>query len=306
MCHDFPVLFDANHLAYVTRTRPQTLGGMRSQPWRFYRPFWIPKRRGGSREINAPTPALRNVQAWIASEVLASFRPHECCHGFVKGRSIVSNAKPHVAHRVLLAIDIRDFFGSVSPSVVFRLFRRVGYSVDVSKLLTSLTTLRGALPQGAPTSPMLANMAAYSLDCRLNGYARRHALVCTRYADDLTFSGYSSGGQPVKRTIESILRDEGFAPNESKTRYMRRDVRQEVTGVVVNERLNAPRDRRRWLRQEIYYLTKYGVENHLRARGYDQRRYKEFLYGHVAALNQTRPDEAGRYFRLLDEVDWPY
>jgi len=222
----------------------------------------------------------------------------------VRGRSVVTNARPHVGSEVILKLDISDFFGNVKRTAIFRTFRFVGYSRRVSNLLTDLTTLDGALPQGAPTSPDLANMAAYRLDVRLSGFAAKNELVYTRYADDLTFSGKFTPME--QRTIEHIMRDEGFAPNEKKLRYLLPDGRQSVTGIVVNAKLNWPRPRRRWLRQEVYYLRRFGVDGHLEARGIDRSRYKEFIYGHVFALRALHRSEGEALLNELDQVDWPY
>jgi RNA-directed DNA polymerase len=142
------------------------------------------------------------------------------------------------------------------------------------------------------------------LDVRLSAFAEKHALTYTRYADDLTFGGVIDPRE--QRTIELIVRREGFAPNEAKLRYLRPSQRQSVTGIVVNESVNWPRDRRRWLRQEVYYLEKFGLESHLLSRKYVRGEYKEFLYGHLYALNSVRPDEARPLLTRVDAVDWAY
>jgi RNA-directed DNA polymerase len=241
----FPVIFDQQHLSHVTAVPSRIIGLMRRDPERFYAPFLIAKRNGGSRLVNAPSPELKKVQHWIQKNITSNFLHHSACHGFVKGRSIVTNADPHVGAPTILKLDIQNFFGSVFREDVYRAFRFVGYTKDVANLLTELTTLAGSLPQGAPTSPDLANYGAYRLDVRLTRFAETRDLVYTRYADDLTFSGSLVPFE--QRTIEGIMRDEGFRPNEKKLRYLLPDERQAVTGVVVNERLNWPRWRRRWL-----------------------------------------------------------
>jgi retron-type reverse transcriptase len=207
---------------------------------------------------------------------------------------------------LILKLDIKNFFGSVKRKAIFRSFRRLGYSREVSDLLTSVVSLNGSLPQGAPTSPALANYAAFRLDVRISAYAAKRGISYTRYADDLTLSGALVGDRRVRRTVEKIMRDEGFSPNESKRRYVQRHERQAVTGVVVNDRLNWPRERRRWLRQEIHYLQRFGVESHLAKRLSTRSAYKEYIYGHVFALNMVRPDEAGAHLAVLDSLDWPY
>lgn len=306
MENGFPVLFDQAHLAWATGVPSSVIAAMRRRPGSFYSEFRIPKRGGGSRVITAPSPALKQIQSWIHREIISQLEVHDACHGFVSGRSIVTNAEPHANEDIVLKLDLRDFFRTVDRSRVYRVFRRIGYSRDVARMLTALTTVGGALPQGAPTSPGLANVAAERLDHRLSRFCDRRQVVYTRYADDLTFSGELVTASSTKRTIERIIRDEGFIPHETKARYLGKHQRQSVTGIVVNDHVNWPRDRRRWLRQEVYYLSRYGVDEHLRRREVDERGYKEFVYGHVYALNMVRPAEAARYLKTLDGVDWPY
>lgn len=306
LARGFPVLFDDAHLSFATGVPLRTIGYVRSHPDRFYSEFRIGKRGGGSRPIRAPKPSLRALQQWIARNVLTAFEPHPCCHGFVRGRSIVTNASEHVGKPLVFKVDLADFFGSVPRSRIFGVFRRAGYTRSMANLLADLTTLDNGLPQGAPTSPALANITAFTLDCRLAGWARRHDISYTRYADDLAFSGALWTTRHFARTVFRIVHDEGFRVNEHKTRLVRQNQRQLVTGVVVNDVAHWPRWRRRWLRQEIYYLRKYGIDDHMARRGVDNSFYKEFVYGHVYALNQLHPDEARAYLDVLDALDWPY
>jgi retron-type reverse transcriptase len=304
LSRDLPPLFDAAHLAQACGLDRQLLGTIRHRPDRFYNQFVIRKRNGGSRELAAPTPPLRAIQDWLNLFVVSQLPVHHAAHGFRRGRSILTNAEPHVGSRYVFKLDIKDFFGSVSRRQVFRAMRRLGYRREIADLLTTLLTLSDKLPQGAPTSPAVANNAAYGLDVRIAGYTGRRDIAYTRYADDITLSGVQVADSRVRRTVEKIMRDEGFAPNEAKRRYVRSDERQLVTGIVVNDKVDWPRDRRRWLRQQIHYLSRFGVESHLRARGITRARYREFIYGHVYALNMVRPDEARSYLELLDQVDW--
>lgn len=302
----YPPLFDLKHLAFVTGISPDTIRRLLEAPGSYYDEFRIPKRMGGSRLIVAPQPELKRVQQWLQRNVTCVLPMHELAHGFRRARSIVSNARPHAAAESVMKMDLQDFFGTVPKSTVFRSLRRAGYSQPVAEAMARLATLNGFLPQGAPTSPDLANAAAYRLDLRLNGLSAKHQLRYTRYADDLTFSGSAVREPPVRRAVEFIIRDSGFRPNEAKTRVMTGAGQNRVTGVVVNDGLSWPRARRRWLRQEVHYLGAHGVVGHLGTRGYDQPAYKEFIYGHVYALRQLHREEADVHLRVLDVVDWPY
>lgn len=306
MENGFPVLFDVGHLAHVVGVSPQVVGYIAARPARFYSDFRIPKRTGGSRLISAPVPTLKRIQSWIHNEITSTIEVHPACHGFVRGRSIATNAAPHVRADIIMKLDITDFFGSVQREQVYRVFRRLGYSPGMADVLTDLTTLNGAVPQGAPTSPDLANAAAGEMDFRLATFCRQRTVVYSRYADDLTFSGRAVTSRKTVRTIEHIVRNCGFQPNEKKKRFMSPATRQAVTGIVVNEYVNWPRERRRRLRQDVHFLETYGVDEHLARRGIDTRGYKEHIYGSVYALNAVKPVEAQLLLRKLDDVAWSY
>jgi RNA-directed DNA polymerase len=301
-----PVLFSVAHLAHAVGLPGDELGLIISRLDLHYSAFRVRKRRGGSRLIEAPSVQLKHIQRWIQSNVTALLPSSAAAHGFRPGRSIKTNAEPHVGTELLVQYDIRDFFGSITTSDVMRAFRLLGYSTGVSRALTALTTFRGALPQGAPTSPDLANFAARTLDARLSGLSEKNGAAYTRYADDLTFSSGGASDPRFRRAVEFIIRDSGFTPHDDKTRYTSQATQQRVTGVVVNEKLNWPRDTRRWLRQEVHYLERFGVDHHLARRRSNRGRYKEYIYGHVLALNSVRPDLGGELLGRLDRIEWPY
>ncbi|HRI49093.1 MAG TPA: reverse transcriptase family protein [Pseudomonadota bacterium] len=164
-----------------------------------YVEFTIPKASGEPRRITAPRPRLKKLQRKILDELLVKCAPHEAAHGFVRGRSVVSNARPHAGAALVIKMDLRDFFPTIHFRRVAGLFQYYGYETEVAAALASLCTHRpqlpggrplwpGVLPQGAPTSPALANILCRRLDSRLGGLARRAGATYTRYADDLTFS----------------------------------------------------------------------------------------------------------------------
>lgn len=305
MQRGFPVLFDQHHLAVVAGVSSQTIGQIRSNPAAYYTRFRIPKQRGGSRLIAAPTVQLRKILDWLHIHLTSRLAVHHAAHGFRRGRSIVTNATPHVGAAAVLRLDLEDFFGTVRASHCAASLRDAGYSRGVSALLAELMTLDGALPQGAPTSPDVANTAAFPLDEVLTAIARRRNLCYTRYADDLTFSGNEIDTDVLMLVGRAISRA-GFRLQDRKSRILRAHQRQLVTGLVVNDQADWPRSRRRWLRQEVHMLERFGVDAHLARRGPSRSGYKEFIYGHVYALHQTRPAEARAYLARLDSVAWPY
>lgn len=241
--------------------------------------FRIPKKSGGERLISAPMPRLKAAQAWVLHEILEKLALHPAAHGFVRGRSIVSNARPHVGHALLINVDLKDFFPTVGYPRVKGLFGALGYSEEVATLLGLLCTepdvdeliLDGQryfvaqgerhLPQGAPTSPAITNLLCRRLDRRLQTMADELGFVYTRYADDLTFSaGTEDVGQAaeVLRRLRNIVAHEGFVVHPDKTRVLRRGRRQEVTGVVVNHKPGVPRDVLHRFRATLFQIEKDG------------------------------------------------
>ncbi|TXH61998.1 MAG: RNA-directed DNA polymerase [Thiothrix sp.] len=236
-----------------------------------YTRFEIPKRSGGMRAIWAPLPQLKQVQHWILHEILERLVVHGSAHGFISGRSIATNAAEHTNSQVLVKVDIKNFFPSISWRRVKGVFRKAGYPEQIATLLALLCTespremvehdgkpvyvalADRCLPQGAPTSPALTNALCLGLDRRLTGFAQKAGWRYTRYADDLSFSlPLTHQEKPeISRllgTLKRILGDEGFELNVQKTRVIRTGDVQEVTGLVVNGD-QAPRVSRQLKRQ---------------------------------------------------------
>ncbi|VAW75852.1 Retron-type RNA-directed DNA polymerase [hydrothermal vent metagenome] len=248
---------------------------------RHYKQFDMSKKSGGIRRIAAPMPRLKRLQYWILDNILNLLPLHTAAHGFVAGRSIISNAKDHMGSEIVINLDLENFF----PTIIYRrvkgLFRSFGYSEQISTILGLICTefdfeqvkLDGQhyfvgsgerkLPQGAPTSPAISNLICQRLDRRLAGMAKAMAYRYTRYADDLTFSS-KSPARPVQKLLwrsRQIIRDEGFIINKPKTRIMRQHRRQEVTGIVINEKMSVNRATRKRLRALVYQIEKSGFEN---------------------------------------------
>lgn len=247
-----------------------------------YQRFLLPKKTGGMRLIAAPMPRLKAAQAWVLTNILEKVAVHEVAHGFTTGRSIVSNARPHVGAAIVINLDLKDFFPSVSYRRVKGVFRRLGYSDVVATLLGLLCTQpdveevtldgksyfvgRGArhLPQGSPASPALTNLLCRRLDRRLQGLALKLGFVYTRYADDLTFSWDGAHERThdnvcnVLKGVADIVTHEGFVVHPDKTRVMRKGRLQEVTGVVVNEKLGVPRKELRRFRATLFQIERDG------------------------------------------------
>lgn len=222
-----------------------------------YREFLIPKRKGGQRSISAPEKDLRDVQRLILRRVFHGLKIHPACLGFARGTSIVHHAKVHKGQALVFRVDIKDFFPSVKRPRVYAYLRALGWNRPAANWLATMTTHGGALPQGAPTSPILSCAVNYRLDKRLTRLAEKFKASYSRYADDLTFSFRSEPAEPDRflRMVYSILKDEGYAPQlHKKVRFMRAHDRQLVTGLVVNEKVALPRTLRRKLRAARHRL----------------------------------------------------
>jgi RNA-directed DNA polymerase len=253
-----------------------------------YQRFRIPKKTGGERLISAPMPRLKRAQYWILDNILARVPIHPAAQGFAPGRSILTNAAPHVGREVVINLDVKDFFPTVTWKRVKGKFRGLGYSEAVATVLALVCTepdvdeieldgqrlyaARGPrrLPQGAPTSPALTNLICWRLDKRLAGLAAKFGYTYTRYADDMTFS--ASGEAAAKASmllkfIQEIVTAEGFTVHPDKTRVMRAHSRQEVTGLVVNERIGVPRDTLRRFRALLHQIEAKGPEGKRWGRG---------------------------------------
>lgn len=243
-----------------------------------YRRFTIPKRTGGERLISAPRARLKRLQHWILARVLAPLPLAEPAHGFRPGRSTVTNALPHLRAEVVINVDLRDFFPTVTYPRVRGLYRKLGYAEEVATVLALLTTepdiieteldgvtyyvARGPrrLPQGAPTSPAITNALCRRLDKRIAGWAARHGFTFTRYADDLTLSTRAPDARvgAALAFLRRVTAAEGFEVHPDKIRVVRRGRRQEVTGVVVNDKPGVVRAELRRFRALLYQIDKDG------------------------------------------------
>jgi retron-type reverse transcriptase len=221
-----------------------------------YRIFSIPK-KNGVREIAEPLPELKKEQQdilkWLAER---GIRPSKYAHGFTKRKSIKTNADLHTGKAIVVRVDLEDFFPSISRTRVLYSLVKLGLDKETASYIAEKCTLDDYLPQGAPTSPFLANLVAKKLDYRLAGYINknhhRYNGSYTRYADDLCFSSNYPKLNECIPAIFYIIKSEGFEVNNKKTRIMRINHRQTVTGVVVNEKPNIAREKRRLFRAELH------------------------------------------------------
>ncbi|MBR3641423.1 MAG: RNA-directed DNA polymerase [Oscillibacter sp.] len=233
----------------------------------YYRSVSIPKQSGGTRTLHIPYGTLKSVQHFLLHSVLERLPVSPCAVAYVRGVSLSESVRVHVGKPLLVRLDLKDFFDHIGFLQVYQ-NAFAAYPKAVRVLLSRLCTYtlpsgRSCLPQGAPTSPYLANLCMRRADDAIYAYCARRSIAYTRYADDMTFSG-SFEPERLIETVRSILRREGgFELNEEKTRILRACRRQSVTGAVVNERPRASATYRREIRQECFYCKKFGVRSHL-------------------------------------------
>jgi len=296
----------------------------------------LAKQSGNIRLIEAPKPRLKEIQRRILNGVIEKIPVHPAVHGFVKTRSIKTFAAPHANKRIVLRMDLHDFFPSFLRSRIQAMFRTIGYPESVSDLMGGLCTTitprdiwtRAAfgedplhlwesrwltqsvyfqphLPQGAPTSPALANLCAYRLDCRLAGLAEAAGATYTRYADDLAFSGGEDFEKRVVRFslhVGAIALEEGFKVHHRKTRIMRQGVCQHLAGIVINQHMN--------VRRADFDRLKAILTNCVRLGPGTQNRdaHPEFrlhLEGKLAFVEMINPSKGKRLRTILEQIQWP-
>ncbi len=287
--------------------------------WHYVR-YTVPKRNGSQRVILAPKVQLKAIQRKIVAEILVRLPAHSAAHGFVAGRSILTNAAPHVGKQFVLNMDLKDFFPTITFARLRGLLMRLGYSYSVASVLALLCTERDRyslerngetvyaalgermLVQGAPTSPALSNILARRLDARLDGLARKLNLSYTRYADDLTFSGDDLDAiLSAMHLSRRIIEDEGFILNTEKTHLYRRSGRQTVTGLVVNEKVSVPRVLRRRVRAILHNAEQTGLAAQNRNNIPNFRAYLSGLIGYIAEADRAHGQKfAAQLKRVTD------
>lgn len=294
-----PPLSSLEEVAALLEVSPRELRWLSIADLDHYRHFLLEKAGGAGRLIDAPKAKLKAVQRRIYERILCKLPVHPAAHGFCRGRTLLGHAAPHVGKQAVFTVDVANFFPSVSSRRVCGLFKAWGYPEPVALLLTTLTTYNGHLPQGAPTSPALANLVFTRADARLSGLARRFGADYSRYADDMTFSGPQAFQRKLgafSRAVGQIVAAEGFALNHNKTRMMRAGRRQLVTGLVVNASPHVPRRVRRRLRATLHNARKRGLAGQNR---FKHPRFLEHLRGRIAWVCGLHPRLGAR---LL--ADW--
>jgi retron-type reverse transcriptase len=316
-----------------------------------YTTFTIKKKSGKDRTIHAPVKGLKEFQKALNIILQCLYEPHSAATGFVTGKSIVDNAKKHVDQTYVYNIDLKDFFPSIDKSRVWgRLLVapfNLGNSNERRTLANFIATIcstpmtverlvsnewvmqtKSVLPQGAPTSPTLTNIICEKLDKRLAGVAKRFGLNYSRYADDITFSSkhntYEVSDSKVEKIfvsggsfdceVRKIVSEQNFHIKESKVRLQKRGYRQEVTGLVVNDKINVSRRYIKQLRQWLYLWESYGYDKayafflnyYIADKGHvksEKPNMAMVIDGKLLYLKMVKGNDDGTYLKLKERFD---
>jgi len=298
-------------------------------PLHNYHYHWLVSPRGKTRLLEIPKARLKAIQRRLLHHLLDHIPPHPAAHGYCSGRSVVTFVRPHAAKRIVLHFDLREFFPSIGAARIRAMFETAGYPESVSRLLTGLCTiavpcevvqarpavargkrldasllLRSHLPHGAPTSPALANLCAFRLDCRLASLSQAAGATYTRYADDLLFSGDEQLERAARRFHVHVCRialEEGFEINTRKSHFMRQGVRQQAAGIVLNAHPNLAREDFDLLKAVLTNCVRHGWRSQNRDSYHD---FRGHLAGRIAYVEMVNPSRGLRLKEIFRNIQW--
>lgn len=283
----------------------KTLYGLSNSLEKHYHTVYLPKSDGSKRKLSVPDLILKPVQKSIADNILIQYPISKYAKAYKPGSSIQKNARPHVGKKKILKLDIEGFFDHILYSrVKDTVFYEEKYSESIRILLTMLCYYNDSLPQGAPTSPAITNIIMYDFDETVGDFCIKKKIAYTRYCDDMTFSGCFDEREIIS-FVKGELRKLGLFLKNRKTAVISASKRQVVTGIVVNEKMNVTKDYKKTIRQEIYYIKKFGLDEHLKRLGIsDKQQYVLSLKGRIAFVLQTIPNncEFIEYKNFLDSI----
>lgn len=295
-----PYFYDIDHFCSLLNISSRQTRFFLSHKEEAYKTFEVPKKTGGFREINAPKKEMKFIQRWILDNILYKLKVGEYAHGFVPEKTIYTNAEMHVNKELVLGIDIKDFFPSIKFKSVEHIFKSAGYTSRIAKDFANLCTYHNKLPQGAPTSPMLANLASLDLDKDISKYCITNNLEYSRYADDITVSG-SYKISMYKEKIIRIVEKNGFKVNYEKVRILSKSSRQKVTGLIVNDKISIGRHKKKTLRAIVHNIL---VEGPISQNKNNDPFFRERVFGYLAFAKTIEPEFAIPLIESLKKIDW--
>lgn len=299
-----PFIYDTYQLSAFFGTSRKEIFHLAKNCDNAYRPILLQKENGKFRQIYVPNNQLKTHQKKILREILSKLPVSKYATAYIKGGTLVRNASPHVGKRYILKLDITDFFGSICFEQVYSTaFNTKYFPKQIGVMLTKLCCRKGVLPQGTPTSPALSNIVMRNFDNNIGRWCEKHDISYTRYCDDIAFSSDKPLFTVYQKT-KSMLQEMGFELNEKKTHFITNANKQTITGLTVNEKISVQKNYKRTLRQEVYYVLKFGLAENIVRSGHmdfmtdglpDAEKYYHHLLGRVAFVLQIEPDN--RWFQ---------
>jgi RNA-directed DNA polymerase len=326
--NNLPVIFSLKHLSLLIGMDFQDLKEIIYNRNSHYSYYLISKKKGGYRRIVAPHSNIKILQNWIKVNILDRVDVSPFATGFIKKRSILTNAKIHENNTVILNVDLSNFFESITEKRVYSLFKSLGYAsnlaVDFAKICTAKMSDRRyeelseedqiyfddlyslqehVLVQGAPTSPGISNLICKTLDLRLSKLANKLSISYSRYADDITFSSKELN-LPKIHLIKSIIEDEGFKLNWNKVGIYKSGQKQLVTGLLIDGRVRVPPKFKKEIYRHLHFCKKFGPYEHFQRISPDKGYRREWLLGKIFYVHSIEPNEAKKMFHLANQINW--
>lgn len=318
---NLPIIYNSYHLSGLVGYEHSYLSRAILSTEFFYRKFRVQKKNGNFREISEPLPSLKEIQYFILKEILYKQKVSKFCKSYIPKKKFREYLKYHNNEKQILTLDIEDFFPSIKFNYILNYFLQLGYAKDVSYFLSNLCTYatkekKGQkvdisnryLPQGAPTSPYLSNLILSKFDDSVAKYSNDNKLKYTRYADDMTFSGDLIEKEQLINFIKEELIKIGLRLNSEKTNFMKQNVPQIISGVIVNKKIQLPKEERNKLRNSMYYISKFGLEDHVKRTNEKRDYYVFHLLGKIQYGLSLNPEdkELIRYKEILIEEKKKY
>lgn len=301
-----PVILNSYHFSNIVGIRWNDIKYIIDSIEKQYHIFFVSKKYSSSkRVISAPNEKIKFLQNWIKENILEKVNISGAAYGFVNNKNIIENAKLHLNQEMVLNIDLKDFFPSIGVRRIYYVYNKLcGYNKNISYILTKISVYKGELPQGSPISPILSNIVTYKLDKRLKSLAIKNNINYSRYADDMTFSGQSNKvNDHFYSIVKKIIEEEGFAINTEKVRFAGKGRRQEVTGLVVNgQTVAVSKNYLREIRQELYYIKKFGLENHREKREFNNLFYRDHLKGKIMFVRMVDKKKGEEFLEMYNDI----
>ena len=288
--NNVPVIYNPSHLSELVGYKKEYLKKATLHTSYFYRDFEITKKNGQKRLLSEPLPSLKEIQIWILKNILEKIPVSPFAKAYKLKTRLTENLKYHRNQPKVFTLDLENFFPSVEIKKIQKVFLEMGYSKIVSELLAKLCSRDNSLPQGAPTSPYLSNLIFKEADSIISEFCRQRKIRYTRYADDLSFSGNFDEVELLNKVMQTV-ENLNLRINKSKTKLMTPDKRQTVTGIVVNDKPQVVFHKRNELRQTMYYIHKFGFDEHRVYKEINKANYLEHLLGKINFVLQINPKD---------------